>query len=237
MTVRRVRPIPPCTELRHDEAREARDAGDGVQIKGRASRNVIPAEHQVTVIAQAVVTLGEGAFALGCAVETPTQNAIADDEVEKIGRKVSRDFLERGNHMLIGAEPAKVWIGFDGPVVAAGEEFAFVVGGVGVAADEQDGLEPTVGLVEREDDLLEHTPVFGVEGRMQTELLADYARCIALFGQQRPDAAPSALWWFAHRVSVHARFDGAARTLTSVHVHYSPLQLPTFNVVWVAAKA
>jgi hypothetical protein len=61
---------------------EFRQAGDALQWKGAAARHIVPTEQHLSTRFQRLVSGRERFLAVVLVVESPTEDAIADDQVE-----------------------------------------------------------------------------------------------------------------------------------------------------------
>src|SRR5262249_54327496 len=110
------------------------------------------------------MTLRECSLQLLVPVESPSVHAIADDEIEVIGRKVLLELFQRGDDMLLSPVTRSLRVRLDRPEVLARKITLLVVRGVGTAPDEQHPFDTRIAGVVREYLLFHDQAVCGVEG-------------------------------------------------------------------------
>jgi hypothetical protein len=155
-----------------------------VQAERRALWDVIPAEDQVSTVAQTCVALPERGLALRQGIQAPTIYAIAENYVEiarlEMFRRIfkgSDDVVGRSKFRLIGT-------GLDCPEFLVGEEFSLIVRCKGGASDEQDFLEPWIVTVIGKYRFFENPAISGVERSQQTQSFPECCDCIASLDHQ-----------------------------------------------------
>jgi len=188
-----------------------------VEVDRRPFRNIVPAEEQMTVIAQPRVALGKGGFELLLAIQAPAVHTVTDDEIEMPGRKMTVQVFEGRDYMLFGAEAGGVRVGLDGPEVLVREKLLLVMRGVAAAAHEQHAPDRRIAGVFRKDVAFHDDAVRGVEWHRQSEPLPQNARGEAVFREESAQQIPLRARRAADGIQVDTVLDLAPGIFSSRH--------------------
>src|SRR6185437_10313812 len=178
----------PGPERRELDAAKPPKARDTLQRHRRQFGRVVPAENEMPAMAQARMALRESRFALRARIETPTINAVAQDEIEHIRREEFGEALERRDHMMACAVAPRVVRGLDRPECLPREIGFLIVPRVPLAAHEQHRAHVVAIGIVRKDHLLEDAAVFGAQGRAQPQGIARDANDIGGVAEEPQDA-------------------------------------------------
>src|SRR5579871_2549619 len=140
MPIGRIRHEAPRAERVEEASLETLQACDVVDGDRSALRDIVPADDHLAARCEALVALRKGQLALRLGVESPADDAVAQDEIEVGAREMIAELLERRDHMMAGTEPGEFRIGLESPVIQM-REIGGIVGGIGVYSHEQDASD------------------------------------------------------------------------------------------------